>query len=52
MNLIYKFYETINELNCKKNKGRTFSITIDELNSKGNGRYLNISVYQLENDFN
>ena len=57
MNLIYKFYETIknetiNELNCMKNKGQKFSITIDEWTSKGNRRYLNISVHQLEKDLN
>ena len=52
MNLIYKFYETINELNCMKNTGQKFFITIDEWTSKGNRRYLNISVHQLEKDFN
>lgn len=53
MNLIYSFYETIknetiNELDCVKNRGEKFSITLDEWTSKGNRRYLNISVYQLE----
>lgn len=35
-----------------KDKGHEFSITINEWTSKGNRRYLNISVHQLEKDFN
>lgn len=50
MNHNYKFYETINELNCMKNKGQTFYITIDGWSSKVNRKYLNISVHQLKKD--
>ena len=57
MDLIYSFYETIKtetikELGFKMRKGEKFAITVDEWTSQANRRYLNITLHDIEKDYN